>query len=66
MNKSENKLYCTTFLERLIDSLLRPLPTEVSVQVSDLRGSEFSCHLVRTPAPCLSNAASNGEDVDRI
>ena len=66
MNKSANQLYRTTFLERLIDSLLRPLPTEVSVQVSDLRGGEFSCHLVRTPAPCSSNAASNGEDVDRI
>ena len=66
MNKSANQLYRTTFLERLIDSLLRPLPTEVSVQVSDLRGSEFSCHLVRTPAPCSSNAALNGEDVDRI
>jgi len=66
MNKSANQLYRTTFLERLIDSLFRPLPTEVSVQVSDLRGSQFSCHLVRTPAPCLSNAASNGEDVDRI
>ena len=66
MNKSANQLYRTTFLERLIDSLLRPLPTEVSVQVSDLRGGEFSCRLVRTPAPCLSNAASNGEDVDRI
>ena len=66
MNKSANQLYRTTFLERLIDTLLRPLPTEVSVQVSDLRGGEFSCHLVRTPAPCLSNAASNGEDVDQI
>ena len=66
MNKSANRLYRTTFLERLIDSLLRPLPTEVSVQVSDLRGGAFSCHLVRTPAPCLSNAASNGEEVDRI
>ena len=66
MNKSESELYCTSFLERLVDSLLIPFPTEISVQVSDLRGGEFSCHLVRTPAPCLSNAASNGEDVDRI
>lgn len=66
MNKSANQLYRTTFLERLIDSLLRPLPTEVSVQVSDRRGGEFSCQLVRTPAPSSSNAALNGEDVDRI
>ena len=66
MNKSANQLYRTTFLERLIDSLLRPLPTEVSVQVSDLRGGEFSCQLVRTPAPSSSNAALNGDDVDRI
>ena len=66
MNKSENKLYCTNFLERLIDSLLRPLPTEVSVQVSDLRGGEFSCQLVRTPAPSSSDAALNGEDIERI
>ena len=66
MNKSADRLYRTTFLERLIDSLLRPLPTEVSVQVSDLRGGEFSCHLVRTPAPSSNNATLNGENVDRI
>ena len=66
MNKSESELYCTSFLERLVDSLLRPLPTEISVQVSDRRGGAFSCHLVRTPSPCSSNAALNGEDVDRI
>ena len=66
MNKSESELYCTSFLERLVDSLLKPLPTEISVQVSDLRGGEFSCQFVRTPAPSSSNAAVNGEDVDRI
>ena len=64
MTKSENELYCTSFLERLVDSLLRPLPTEVSVQVSDLRGGEFSCQLVRTPAPRPCKTQSNGDKSD--
>ena len=66
MNKSQNGLYCTSFLERVMDSILRPLPTEVSVQVSDLRGSKFSCQLVRTPAPRSCNTSSNGDNGDRI
>ena len=66
MNEPKQTFFKPNILERLIDSLLRPFPTQISIQTVDLRGGEFSCHLARTPAPCSSNAALNGEDVDRI
>ena len=64
MNKSNQPPVKPNFLERLIDTLLRPFPTQISIQTVDLRGGELSCQFVRTPAPSSSNAAVNGEDVD--
>ena len=66
MNEQNQTRFKPNFLERLIDTLLRPFPTQISIQTVDLRGGEFSCQLVRTPAPSSSNAALNGEDIDRI
>ena len=66
MNESKQTFIRPNVLERLIDTLLRPFPTEVSIQTVDLRGGEFSCQLVRTPAPSSSNTTLNGEEVDRI
>ena len=66
MNESRQVFFKPNFLERLIDTLLRPFPTQISIQTVDLRGGEFSCQLVRTPAPSSNNATLNGEDVDRI
>ena len=65
MNKSNQLPLKPNFLERLIDTLLRPFPNEISIQAADLRGGEFRCQLVRTPAPSSNNTVVNGEDVDR-
>ena len=66
MNESKQTFIRPNVLERLIDILLRPFPTEVSIQTVDLRGGEFRFQLVRTPAPSSSNTTLNGEEVDRI
>ena len=66
MNESKQAFIRPNVLERLIDTLLRPFPTEVSIQTVDLRGGELSFQLVRTPAPSSSNTTLNGEEVDRI
>ena len=65
MNEPKQAFFKPNFLERLIDTLLRPFPTQISIQTVDLRGGEFSCQLVRTPAPSSNNTVVNGEDVDR-
>ena len=65
MNEPKQTFFKPNFLERLIDSLLRPFPTQISIQTVDLRGGEFSCQLVRTPAPSSNNTVVNREDVDR-
>ena len=66
MNERKQTFFKPNFLERLVDTLLRPFPTQILIQTVDLRGGEFSCQFVRTPAPSSSDAAVNGEDVDRI
>ena len=66
MNESKQAFIRPNVLERLIDTVLRPFPTEVSIQTVDLRGGEFKIQLVRTPAPSSSNTPLNGEEVDRI
>ena len=66
MNESKQAFIRPNVLERLIDTLLRPFPTEVSIQTVDLRGGELRFQLVRTPAPSSSNTPLNGEEVDRI
>ena len=66
MNEPKQTFFKPNFLERLVDALLRPFPTQISIQTVDLRGGEFRCQLVRTPAPSSNNTAVNGEDIDRI
>ena len=66
MNEPKQTFLKSNVLERLIDTLLRPFPTQISIQTVDLRGGEFSCRLVRRPAPSSSNSVLNGEDIDRI
>ena len=66
MNESKQAFIRPNVLVRLIATLLRPFPTEVSIQTVDLRGGELRFQLVRTPAPSSSNTTLNGEEVDRI
>ena len=66
MNEPKQTFLIPNFLERLIDALLRPFPNEISIQAVNLRGGEFRCQLVRTPAPSSNNTAVNGENVDRV
>ena len=38
-----------TVLERLLDGLLRPLPSRIFIEVRNRRGGKLCCKLVRTP-----------------
>jgi hypothetical protein len=55
MSESIKDIHQLSFLEKLFDELLRPLPTRLSIQVSDLRGGQISCQIVRTPPPIRSD-----------
>jgi len=54
MSESIKDIHQLSFLEKLFDELLRPLPTRLSIQVSDLRGGRINCQIVRTPPPLRS------------
>ena len=42
-----NKPYTPSFLERLIETLLLPFPTHISLVISDARGRQTKCEFKR-------------------
>ena len=42
-----NKPYTASFLERLVEALLLPLPTQISLVISDARGRQTKCEFSR-------------------
>ena len=49
-----------TVLERLLDGLLRPLPSRVFLEVRDRRGGKLCCKLTRT-APHIPTRKSGSK-----
>ena len=45
-----NKPYTPSFLERLVEALLLPLPTQISLVISDARGRQTKCEFRRESA----------------
>ena len=52
-----NKPYASSFFERLVETLLLPLPTHISLVISDARGRQTTCEIRRNPA--LVNACES-------
>ena len=49
-----------TMLERLLDGLLRPLPSRIFLEVRDRRGGKLCCKLTRT-TPHIPTPKSGSE-----
>ena len=53
------KPYTPSFLERLVETLLLPLPTQISLVISDARGRQTKCEFSRQST--LVNVCENSK-----
>ncbi len=58
-----NKPYTPSFLERLVEALLLPLPTQISLVISDARGRQTKCEL-RRESTRVNVCGSSKSDAD--